>query len=307
MRYVNEMPKGTLLKFEVQPGSAKNAILEDPKGSERLAAFGQPVPFNYGCFPQTYRDPEQVDKLYGAPGDDDPLDVLDLSMEPVRVGEVVQCRPLGAVCLIDEGRADWKVLVVNLDSEGPLARARSVADVERIAPGRIKQCLTWIDNFKQSSGKDDATLHFEVHSASAARDLIAKDHASWKSLVAEADAAGLARGHWIRRGPGLWEALKRFAPLQGLKQQLTPLKEQLKPLKDELKVQMKIASARGQWVRGPMFRFRWWVPISPADPWEELSAQVEPLKQHVPPLLKQQLAPLKEELKRQMKTASGRG
>jgi len=317
-RYINEMPLGTLLKYEVQPDSARNAIIEDPKGTQRLAAFGQAVPFNYGCFPQTYRDPEKVDELYGAPGDDDPMDVLDVSTEPVGVGTVVQCRPLGAVCLIDEGRADWKVLVVNVDTKGPLSGARCVEDVESIIPGRIEQCLKWIDDFKQSSGKDEAKMHFEVHSVDEAKKLIAADHASWQKLVAEAGPEGLARGHWIRKGPGLWEALKS-GPVRELKKQLAPItglmpepvkevvKGQLRPLKNELKAQLKLVSARGQWVRGPLFRQRLWVPTAQVDVWKGLKESFEPLKERMPAALKKQLSPLKDELKRQIKNASGRG
>lgn len=198
LRYVNEMPLGSLKKYEVQPSVPGNAIREDAKGSRRLAAFGKPVPFNYGCFPQTYRDPAKADELYNAPGDDDPLDVLDLSSTPVDVGLVVRCRPLGAVCLIDEGQADWKILAINVETQGPLASAQSVDDVERLAPGRIQECLRWIDDFKSSNGKDAAKLHWEIHGPDLAQSLIKRDHASWKDLVAEAGADGRARGHWIR-------------------------------------------------------------------------------------------------------------
>lgn len=197
-RYVNEMPLGSLQKFEVQPHLAHNAIAEDPKGSSRLKSFGRPVPFNYGCFPQTYRDPNQVDDIHGAPGDDDPLDVLDLSASELPVGAIVQCRPLGAVCLIDEGKADWKILAVNVEAAGPLANAHSVEEVERIIPGRIQECLTWIDDFKRSAGSgDEAKLHFEVHDANRAISLVKQDHASWRQLISEAGSDGTARGHWI--------------------------------------------------------------------------------------------------------------
>jgi inorganic pyrophosphatase len=196
-KYVNEMPLGSLQKFEVQPHVPHNAILEDPIGSSRLDAFGQPIPFNYGCFPQTYRDPDEVDELYGAPGDDDPLDVFDIGAEPVGVGEVLKCRPLGAVCLIDEGQADWKILAVNVEKPGILATARSVADVERMAPGRITACLRWMHDFKHSDSNDEATLHFEVHDADQALRLIEQDHVSWRRLVSQAGIDGVSRGHWI--------------------------------------------------------------------------------------------------------------
>eukprot|EP00933_Yihiella_yeosuensis_P051740 TRINITY_DN4971_c0_g1_i2.p1 TRINITY_DN4971_c0_g1~~TRINITY_DN4971_c0_g1_i2.p1 ORF type:complete len:407 (-),score=70.89 TRINITY_DN4971_c0_g1_i2:830-2050(-) len=199
LHYVNEMPLGSLKKYEVQPNVKHNVIREDVKGSQHLDKFGVEVPFNYGCFPQTFRDPTKLDKLYGVPGDDDPLDVLDLSLTPAAVGEVIRCRPLGAVCLIDEGQADWKILVVNVDANDPLSDASSVEEVERLSPGRIQKCLQWIHDFKQSCGKDAAKLHWEVHSAERASALIEEDHKSWKELLAEASRRndGFARGHWI--------------------------------------------------------------------------------------------------------------
>mmetsp|Transcript_99191 Transcript_99191/g.319862 ORF Transcript_99191/g.319862 Transcript_99191/m.319862 type:complete len:455 (+) Transcript_99191:140-1504(+) len=211
LHYVNEIPLGTLKKYEVQPREPGNVIKEDMKGSRRLKAFGRPVPFNYGCFPQTYRDPEQMDKLYSAPGDDDPLDVFDLSEHASPVGTVVRCRVLGAVCLIDEGQADWKVLVVSTDGPGPLAAARSVEDVERIAPGRIQECLSWMDDFKKSSGRDTATLHWEIHGVQQAHSLIEFDHTCWRRLVAEAGPDGTARGHWIHQ-PQLTTAMLGGSP-----------------------------------------------------------------------------------------------
>mmetsp|Transcript_126625 Transcript_126625/g.300836 ORF Transcript_126625/g.300836 Transcript_126625/m.300836 type:complete len:499 (-) Transcript_126625:208-1704(-) len=197
LRYVNEMPMGTLRKYEVQPDAPNNVIEEDLKGSKKLAAFGKPVPFNYGCFPQTYRDPEKADDLYQAPGDDDPLDVIDLSDTPTEVGTIVRCRVLGAVCLIDEGQADWKVMVVNVDSKSALANAYTIEDVERISPGRIQSCWTWMDELKSGGGKGNAKLHREIHDANRALKLIAQDHDSWNKLVSSAGPDGTARGHWI--------------------------------------------------------------------------------------------------------------
>lgn len=197
-RYVNEIPRGALQKFELMTHLAHNVIREDAKGSRKLKSFNHPVPFNYGCFPQTFRDPQERDELYDAPGDNDPLDVLDLTPEAVPVGKVVRCRPLGAVCLIDEGQADWKIIVVNTEAKGPLAEARTIADAERLAPGRIEEALRWMDEFKQHSSKSETTLHYEIHDAARAMTIIEKDHSAWRRLVAEAEADGTARGHWIR-------------------------------------------------------------------------------------------------------------
>jgi len=211
--YINEIPLGTLEKHEVQPGEPHNRIVEDPVGSARLRAFGRCVPFNYGCFPQTYRDPEEIDELHGAPGDDDPLDVLDVSGHSVGVGAIVECRILGAVCLVDEGEADWKVFVVNT-KVGPLSHAKSIEDVEDVVPGRIQEMLGWMEDFKHSTGKDTATLHYKIHDAEWAKALVERDHASWRRLVTEANADGTARGHWIRpAGSTVAHWGKQFAKL----------------------------------------------------------------------------------------------
>ena len=186
--------------FRLQTTLENNILCEDTEGSRRLRAFGRPVPFNYGCFPQTYRDPTEHDELHDAPGDDDPLDVVDVSQTPSGVGDVVICRPLGAVCLIDEGQADWKILVVNTQSDSPVAAARSTAEVESLLPGRIQEILKWMDDFKKHSSNGRTKLHSEVHGADVARALIRKDHLAWRHLVSSADEkSGYARGHWISK------------------------------------------------------------------------------------------------------------
>eukprot|EP00913_Durusdinium_trenchii_P025086 g23547.t1 len=52
LHFVTEMPRGSLKKFELQTTLEGNLIREDAKATEKLKAFGKPVPFNYGCFPQ---------------------------------------------------------------------------------------------------------------------------------------------------------------------------------------------------------------------------------------------------------------
>jgi inorganic pyrophosphatase len=195
-RYVNEIPLGALQKFEVMPDAPRNAISEDEKGTNGLKTYGVPVPFNYGCFPQTYRDPNDVDAISGVGGDDDPLDVLDLGSTAMDVGAVVRCRALGAVCLIDKGQADWKILTVNVDEDGPLAKARSIEEVERIMPGRVSEVLGWIDGLKKNSR--EGNLDWQIHGIEQAVDLLERDHASWRRLVHETGSDGRARGHWIR-------------------------------------------------------------------------------------------------------------
>ncbi|CAK9065787.1 unnamed protein product [Durusdinium trenchii] len=197
LHFVTEMPRGSLKKFELQTTLEGNLIREDAKATEKLKAFGKPVPFNYGCFPQTYRDPLQHDELHCAPGDDDPLDVIDVSFRTLRVGEVALCRVLGAVCLIDEGQADWKIFVTSQLEDDGGAPLHSMTEVERRWPNRAMQILTWMDDFKQHQDTGATHLHYHVHSSEVALSIVRKDHEAYKRLVAEADEHGYARGHWI--------------------------------------------------------------------------------------------------------------
>jgi len=196
---VNEMPLGSLQKFEVVTDVPGNPILEDTD-STKFASFGHPLPFNYGCFPQTFRDPEETEVHgTGATGDNDPLDILDLCTAAVDPGVVFTCRPLAAVSLIHEHWADWKILAVNTESSDPLASASCIEDVVRIRPGRLEEVLQWIYDFKKTSSTS-AVLNFEIHDAKEARAAIERDHRSWQRLVAQPSVDGFARGHWI--GPG---------------------------------------------------------------------------------------------------------
>lgn len=198
LQYVCNMTKDSFQKFKLMPNLPGNPIEEDLEVSSHLAAAGLPAPFNYGCLPQTYSDPEASCKVHGAPGSDSPLAVIDLCGSAAAVGEAVRCRPLGAVCVTDDhGRAAWKILAVNIDATGPLALCASITEVESVAPGRVRECLQWFDDFC-AGAEGAAQLHFQVHDAKVAKALVQEDHAAWRKLMQEAGPCGMARGHWIR-------------------------------------------------------------------------------------------------------------
>jgi len=212
---VTEVRLGSLRKFEVQTKLPFNVIREDIDASRKLRAFGQPVPFNYGCFPQTFRDPNEVDELHGAPGDGDPLDVIDLCHQRSDVGQIVCYRPLGAFCVIDEGRADWKIIAVNALACEPLAKACTLCEVNQIQPGRVQQVISWFDAFKQHAKTAKTWLHHELHGRAQALSIIDRDHKAWLRLVSEACSDGecwTARGYWIHE-PGHLQRRLRFTTM----------------------------------------------------------------------------------------------
>ena len=89
----------------------------------KLRTYNYPVdapgsPVNYGALPQTWEDPRHVQEDTGEGGDNDPIDVLELGLQPCYPGEVRVVRVLGAFAMVDRsgdgvaGETDWKLLVV---------------------------------------------------------------------------------------------------------------------------------------------------------------------------------------------------
>ena len=92
-------------------------------------------PGNYGSIPQTWEDSTVSDKLLqGYPGDNDPVDFIDVGDARASVGAPYLVRVLGCLGMVDGGEADYKVIVVN--AADPRARLwRSMSDVPEVKWG----------------------------------------------------------------------------------------------------------------------------------------------------------------------------
>jgi inorganic pyrophosphatase len=115
-----------------------------------LRYVAEKYPFNYGAFPQTWENPtikHPDTDAFGSflphrswrsdlvflvrfvfskrcsalvcVGDNDPLDVCEVSSIQHHTGEVVLVKVLGTYAMIDEGETDWKILVIDVND--PLA------------------------------------------------------------------------------------------------------------------------------------------------------------------------------------------
>jgi inorganic pyrophosphatase len=145
--YVNEIPKATLEKLEVNTKVPHNPIVQDTvkkTGALRCFTYGR-LPFNYGCVPQTWEDPSHKDSRTGCFGDGDPVDVVELSDAPLAIGAVVSVRILGVLGLIDEGETDWKIIAVQNSSS-----KKTLGDVPLEVRSRIQD---WFRNYKTTDGK----------------------------------------------------------------------------------------------------------------------------------------------------------
>ena len=46
-------------------------------------------------------------------GDNDPIDILDLSVKTRKIGDIMKSKILGGFCLIDQGEIDWKLFTID--------------------------------------------------------------------------------------------------------------------------------------------------------------------------------------------------
>lgn len=93
LRVIIEIPKGSLLKYELDPTGSYMTIV-------RAMDRKYPYEYNYGCIPQTLG------------GDNDPLDAIVIYKEPIYPGTVLNCNILGVVTTTDNGKEDDKIICV---------------------------------------------------------------------------------------------------------------------------------------------------------------------------------------------------
>ena len=90
---VIEIPKNSKVKYELDKDTGH--IIMD-----RVLHTSTHYPANYGLIPRTYAD------------DDDPLDVLVICSEILHPMSLVRCYPIGVIKMLDNGRADEKIIAV---------------------------------------------------------------------------------------------------------------------------------------------------------------------------------------------------
>ena len=89
-------------------------------------------PIDYGFIPRTWYD------------DNDPLDIMVLSHEPLEVGCMVKCRPIGIMIMEDEKGKDSKVLAV---IKGDL-RTEGINDIEDVPKHKLDEILEFFKSYK---------------------------------------------------------------------------------------------------------------------------------------------------------------
>ncbi|CAF1324888.1 unnamed protein product [Rotaria sordida] len=153
---VVEVPRWTNAKMEINKQLKMNPIVQDIKsGKPRFVHNVFPYHgylWNYGALPQTWEDPNHVDKDTKTTGDNDPLDVCEISTSLHGTGSIVPVKIVGVLGLIDEGETDWKL--IGIDIRDKLAsQINDIDDVDKQLPGLLEATRRWFKYYKVPTGK----------------------------------------------------------------------------------------------------------------------------------------------------------
>jgi len=199
LNMVVEVCRFTNAKMEISKELKLNPIKQDvKKGKMRFISNVFPnkgYPWNYGAFPQTWEDPNpnSPDQHTGFPGDNDPLDVCDISDIIPPAGSVIQVKVLGILAMIDEDETDWKVIAMNI-ADPQIGEFTDIQDVERVKPGLLRRTVEWFKYYKVPDGKPINKFAFneEFKDKQFAAQVVKHTNESWKALMAKEISASIA-------------------------------------------------------------------------------------------------------------------
>lgn len=121
-----EIPRGSKIKYELDKKTGLMRV-------DRVLYSSVVYPANYGFIPQTLGE------------DNDPLDVLVLTQEPVMPGCLMTVRPIGVMGMIDQGEADEKIICVFL-SDPAVCHYNSVFE---LPPHLLREIERFFKDYKK--------------------------------------------------------------------------------------------------------------------------------------------------------------
>ncbi|CEL99540.1 unnamed protein product [Vitrella brassicaformis CCMP3155] len=195
--FITEIPRLSKAKMEVDTKDEFNPIKQDIKKG-KLRYYHGPIFWNYGCFPQTWEDPnerggKEVDESFG---DNDPLDVVEVGQEPLEMGSVTPVKVLGALSMIDDGELDWKIIAIKV-SDPHFDSIDSLEDLEKFYPHTIAGIREWFRWYKVPDGKPLNSFGHDGQAINktAAEKVISETNEAYKRLLKGEVAKGKL---WIR-------------------------------------------------------------------------------------------------------------
>lgn len=181
---VCEVPRFTRHKMMISRTEPFNPIMQERVRSKQTGKLVpryikySPMIYNYGAVPQTWADANTAEG-----GDNNPLDIIEISSKPARIGEVKRVRILGALPLIDSDEINWKLIAVDVASHEARG-VRDLTDVERFMPGVVNSIREWFRVYKVAEGLPSNKYGFDNKNVNCeyTMRIINESHESWKSL-----------------------------------------------------------------------------------------------------------------------------
>jgi inorganic pyrophosphatase len=182
-----EIPQGTEEKMEINKELPSNPIMYDlADGKIRKIIYqakGSPYkgyPFHYGALPQTWEHKSHIDPRTKKYGDNDPIDVFDISTIPAAPGTIKQVKVLGAFAMIDKDETDWKLICIDINDE----KADSYNDLSDV-PTEIQNIIEdFLTNYKTPEGKGpNSFAEQKKYGSIQAVKIIENVHYLWYRLV----------------------------------------------------------------------------------------------------------------------------
>jgi inorganic pyrophosphatase len=128
---VIEIPKGSKLKYELDKPSGLLRV-------DRVLHSSVIYPANYGFIPRSYAE------------DDDPLDVLVLCTESVAPMSILVARPIGLMCMADQGAKDDKIIAVHSDDPA----FEEYQDIFQLPRHTLREIRRFFQDYKQLEQKE---------------------------------------------------------------------------------------------------------------------------------------------------------
>ncbi|MEN0066873.1 MAG: inorganic diphosphatase [Myxococcota bacterium] len=127
--------------IEIARGSRVKYELDKPTGLmrvDRVLYSAVHYPCNYGFLPRSYCD------------DGDPLDILVLGDEPVIPGAIMQARAIGVMKMLDQGKADDKIIGVHVNDPA-VTGYRSITQLQQ---HKLDEIRRFFQDYKALEDKD---------------------------------------------------------------------------------------------------------------------------------------------------------
>jgi inorganic pyrophosphatase len=138
MTTIVEIPKGSKNKYEIDKETGLIAL-------DRAMYTAQDYPFDYGYIPQTLWD------------DDDAVDVIILTSNPLNSGILVRTRPVGIMNMIDDGDADDKIIAVPTTDP----RFDEILDLDDVNSHTLKEMEHFYSTYKNLQDKEVEVTGFK--------------------------------------------------------------------------------------------------------------------------------------------------